>query len=100
MALLKALRSRYPTSVRNVMLFGSKARGDSNPESDIDLLIVLEDYSWFLEKEITRLSTEMDDAYDVVLSDHVIDIKQFSKMAASRDPFYCKLEREGIDLWT
>jgi predicted nucleotidyltransferase len=33
-----ALRARFP--VTDIVLFGSKARGDSDPESDIDLLVL------------------------------------------------------------
>ena len=40
-AILKAkqvLKAKFP--VADVILFGSKARGDSDPESDIDLLVL------------------------------------------------------------
>ena len=33
-----ALRARFP--VTDIVLYGSKARGDSDPESDIDLLVL------------------------------------------------------------
>lgn len=81
-------------------LFGSKVRGDSGSESDIDLLIVVDDYNWPLEKDITRLTTWTDYTYGVVLSDHVISVARFKQMAARGEPLYHSLEREGIDLWT
>jgi uncharacterized protein (UPF0332 family)/predicted nucleotidyltransferase len=36
------LLAALPDQVRDIILFGSKARGDGYPESDIDLLVVLE----------------------------------------------------------
>ncbi len=36
------LLAALPDQVRDIILFGSKARGDGHPESDIDLLVVLE----------------------------------------------------------
>jgi predicted nucleotidyltransferase len=36
------LRRLYGERLRSVLLFGSWARGDAHPESDIDLLIVLD----------------------------------------------------------
>ena len=98
--LVTRLRQRFPETIRHVWLFGSKVRGDSDAESDIDLLIVVDDYNWPLEKDITCLTTLTDYAYDVVLSDHVVSIARFQQMAARREPLYRSLEREGIDLWT
>ena len=99
-ALVEVLRKRYLSSIHHVMLFGSKARGDSDPESDIDLLIVVEENSWALEKEISRLATETDYEYKVVLSEHIVSNTRFEEMAAWREPLYCNLDCEGIDLWT
>lgn len=36
------LLAALPDQVRDIILFGSKARGDGHPESDVDLLVVLE----------------------------------------------------------
>jgi Nucleotidyltransferase domain len=36
------LRALYGRRIRRVLLFGSWARGDAHPESDIDLLVVLD----------------------------------------------------------
>src|SRR5207247_10458370 len=36
------LRALYGKRLRKILLFGSWARGDAHPESDIDLLVVLD----------------------------------------------------------
>ena len=100
MDLAARLHQAFSYTIRHMLLFGSKVRGDSDAESDIDLLIVVDEYSWDLEKEITRLTTQTDCAYKVVLSDHVVSNERFEQMAARREPLYCNIEAEGIDLWT
>ena len=100
MDLVTRLQRRFSHDIRHVLLFGSKVRGDADTESDIDLLIVVDEYNWALETEITRLTTQIDYEYEVVLSDHIITRERFVQMDARREPFYCNLEAEGIDLWT
>lgn len=47
-AVAEGLRGLYGDRLRRVLLFGSWARGDAHPESDIDLLVVLDrvDSAW------------------------------------------------------
>ena len=40
-AIKKALEDLYGERLRGVILFGSEARGDASPDSDIDLLVLL-----------------------------------------------------------
>ena len=62
-ALLDELRERlgcaYGDRLSTIVLFGSEARGEAGPESDIDLLVVLErlvgDYGEELERGLTAV---------------------------------------------
>ncbi len=40
--LSEGLRARYGRRLRQLYLFGSRARGEAKPDSDLDLLVVLE----------------------------------------------------------
>jgi antitoxin ChpS len=42
----KAVRQAYGDRVKGIYLFGSRARGDHTPESDVDIAVVLADGSW------------------------------------------------------
>jgi predicted nucleotidyltransferase len=53
-AVAEDLKNLYGTRLRRILLFGSWARGDAHPESDIDLLVVLDrvDSPW---EELRRM---------------------------------------------
>ena len=46
------IRTHYGARLVDVMVFGSRGRGDASPDSDVDLAIILEDGDWtrWLEK--------------------------------------------------
>lgn len=97
---LARLRQQFAEKIVHVWLYGSKARGDSGSEADIDLLVVTQADGWEFEKKVNRLAVEIDLAYDVVLSDHLVDIDRFKQMAARHEPLYHSIQRDGVDLWT
>ena len=54
----KHLKPKYGKRLKGVVLYGSEARGESNPESDIDVLVLLDDkvnYGKDLLKNISLL---------------------------------------------
>lgn len=97
---IRQMRERFSQKIIHVWLFGSKARGEKNPESDIDLLIVARDDEWEFEKSVTRIATQIDLAHNVVLSDHIVDLNRFKQMESRGEPLYHSIMREGVDLWT
>jgi predicted nucleotidyltransferase len=50
------LQRHHPKRVLQTILFGSKARGDSTPESDIDILIIVDDEDWRFSHAISDLA--------------------------------------------
>ena len=55
----RELLRRFPGEIRQVVLFGSKARGDARPDSDIDVLVVTQQSDWRLGDRIQGLVTDM-----------------------------------------
>lgn len=81
-----------------IKLFGSKARGDADRESDIDVLIVLKEANSTVEDEIFDICFEIDLKYDVVLSAVIYSEAEFNGKLNRATPFYKSVEREGIPL--
>ena len=80
-----------------LMLFGSKARGDSKKGSDIDLLAVVKNKK--AEEEIYKNVARILSLFDVYLSVKIFPQKEFKRLVFLKTPFIENVSREGIVLW-
>jgi len=95
---VQRLYTRYGDRVRSAVLFGSKARGDAGPESDVDLLVTLADDDPHLRSEVRRLGARVSLEYDLLLSVRAVGRSQWAELARHRFPLYQAIVSEGIDL--
>lgn len=79
-------------------LFGFHARGDAAPDSDLDVLVLVEQASPALENEILDLAFDVNLAHDVYISPRVIDRHIFEDPVWRHTPFIQALETEGAAL--
>lgn len=97
----KILTQKYRNNLVLLKLFGSKARGDSQRYSDIDVLAVVEKDSWQASE---RMADDIFDIiekynYELLISLIVLDHDEFDLEKRIGTCFYENIEREGIDLW-
>ena len=92
----RLLREQLGTTVKEIILFGSKARGDSEKYSDIDILIVLDEVSWDIKKAISELAAEENIRHNVLISTIRYDIDIWAMPAIQASPFVMAVKREGI----
>src|SRR3989338_304338 len=90
------LLEKFPGRVKKLILFGSKARGDSNPNSDLDLLIVLSKNGKQVTKEIVMLTHQPIAKFMVDISPIVVEEKFFKNWS----PLLEHINRDGIVIWT
>jgi predicted nucleotidyltransferase len=97
-AALKKLKDALVRGFRllELRLFGSKARGDSDPESDIDVLIVLENYDWEIEKAVSRLCFDINIEYGVLLVPVLYSRAEYESDLTKVTPFYQNVRKEGV----
>jgi predicted nucleotidyltransferase len=97
---LRALKERLSRDFRLVelRLFGSKARGDSHPESDVDVLIVLEQVDWETRRAVSALCSDLSIDYRVVLVPVLYSRERFDSPLVRTAPFLCNVAREGLVL--
>lgn len=85
----------YEGKLRDVILYGSWARGDATSDSDIDLAIVLQG-AISPSAEIDRMIdviTNINLHYDVLLSVYPVSANDY---AVVQSPLLINLRREGI----
>lgn len=93
--LKQELRDLLGSQLEAVYLYGSQARGDAGPHSDIDVLIVLRgefDYRQMIERTsdlVGRISLEN----DVVISRVMISKERYE---TEDSPFLLNVRREGV----
>lgn len=89
------LRERFP--VERVILFGSKARGDDDAESDIDLLVLTKcPLSWQERDEITNTLFDLQLRMGVLLSTMVVATKDWNEGVYQVMPIRDQIERDGV----
>ena len=93
----EALSERYGDRLKGIVHYGSRARGDFDEESDVDLLVLLKGPLDFG----VELRTIVDALYDLQLENDVpieafpVDEKSFE---TARWPLYRKAHEEGTRL--
>jgi predicted nucleotidyltransferase len=98
---LEALRKLKEALTRDfrlveLRLFGSKARGDSRFESDIDVLIVLEDADREVRKRVSVLCCDLSIDHHVVITPILYSLAEFNSGRTRATPFYRNVAREGV----
>ncbi|HIH69782.1 nucleotidyltransferase domain-containing protein [Methermicoccus shengliensis] len=91
----KEIEKLYGDKLKEIMLYGSYARGDATEDSDIDLLIVLEGKVTH-GKEIDRMIdiiTEINLKYGVLISVYPVSEEDYKKV---NSPLLINVRREGI----
>ncbi len=83
-------------SVIEVILFGSKARGDHDEHSDIDLLVVASRLlHWKEEKAIVGALFDIGMKYDVIFSPLFTFSNEWENGIFTKFPVYQEISRDG-----
>ena len=97
---IRRVAEEFGDEVVSITLYGSQARGDAEPESDIDLFIVVRQDSATLERELSDMAWDVECEHGVVFSDLIFSLDRLNRMRSNHFPYYQSVEREGIVLWT
>jgi len=89
------LEEIYGPRLANVVLFGSQAREDADPDSDIDILIVLSGPldDWEETQRTSRITSEISLKFDTVISRVIATPEMFEHSGMS---FYHNVRQDGV----
>ena len=97
-AYLNQIQEQCSNRIEAVILFGSKARGDADAESDIDLLVKVDVETREFRSRLWQIAFDISLDYNVVLSPRVIGQARWAELGRMRLPLYRAIVADGIPL--
>ncbi|OGP26999.1 MAG: hypothetical protein A2X87_03890 [Deltaproteobacteria bacterium GWC2_42_51] len=85
-------------NLKRLRLFGSKARGDYERESDLDVLVLVSERSYKIDRQITDVSADVMCEYLVRVSPFILTEEQYNMLKSLERRIIRDIEEEGVDL--
>jgi len=92
------LNNIFKNRIKTMLLYGSKARGDYNRTSDIDVFILIEEGGYEVRDQIADMSYDIFLKYEVLISPRVININEYEVLNRWQTAFIKNLQRDGIKI--
>ncbi len=94
----RTLRKRLETipAFKRMMVFGSRARGDANPDSDLDLFIEVSDLNAEIREQIQMAAWEVSLENGVVISSFIASSYSLKHSLLAANPLLKAIEMDGI----
>jgi predicted nucleotidyltransferase len=95
---VRSVNEQFPQMIARVVLFGSKARGDSQVESDIDMLVIVRREDWRLSNAISTLAARISLEQGVLLGPIVIGQERWARMEREKFSLVRNVVEDGFVL--
>ena len=92
----KEIEKKFPGEIIEVLIFGSKARGDATKDSDIDILVITKFSDKKIIKEIRFTGYELEIENDIVLSIQVLSSDYVKHLRNLPTQFIQNIDRDAI----
>ena len=91
-----ALEEALSGKIVEVKLFGSKARGNAQKDSDIDVLVIVSSGDWHICDVVYGITTDIFLETEVYISPKVISRENYNHLHQVGSHFIKNVTREGI----
>lgn len=95
---LRGVRSRLASDLEEARLFGSRARGEGNAASDVDLALVVTAAGRARRREVYDLAFDVGLKYGVQIAPLVIEREKLEELRKRERRLAADIDREGIPL--
>lgn len=97
--LAKQLHTIYGNTIKEVILYGSYARGEQTEESDVDIAIIMKKgHTESMHDEMVDLLVEKELEHEKVFSVVMVEYADYL-IWKNASPFYKNIDKEGIVIW-
>ena len=102
--IISEIKRRIPESamphIKKFIAYGSRVRGDNTADSDLDLIILVDNKTEALEKILDDTAYEImwDDDFKTIISLKVFTESRFNQAVNQGYSFYRNVNRDGISL--
>lgn len=93
---VKQIRERLGDHLKQIILFGSRARGDNDPDSDYDCLILVDEVTSQIKSIIYDIGGDTLYRYSILINSIPVSKKRFEQR--DYNPLFTEAAREGIIL--
>jgi predicted nucleotidyltransferase len=97
-AFAERVRAMYGSRVRQIALFGSHARGEATPESDVDVVVVVDDLTGAEGRAVAHVAGDMLTEHDVLISAFTISTERMDLLRRRERLIAKEIDREGVAL--
>ena len=92
----EALDKKHPGAVHEMLIYGSKARGQAHAESDLDVLLIVKNEAGTLKRELRRIGYLLAATTDVLPSILAYTQEEWESRKRSGSTFRQADERDAV----
>ena len=92
----EALNKQHPEAIKEMVIYGSKARGQAHADSDLDVLLIVKNDAAGLKRDLRWIGYLLAAKTDVLPSILAYTEKEWESRGRSGSTFRKAVERDGV----